>query len=102
MAPFISQELWTETLGHPENVTTAARWPTWDEDLARDEQVVLVVEVDGKVRDRISVGADATEEQCRKLALASVRAKTALDGREVANVIVRAPRLVNLVTRPAR
>ncbi|HMC36882.1 MAG TPA: leucine--tRNA ligase, partial [Actinomycetota bacterium] len=64
MAPFISQELWTETLGHPENVTTAARWPTWDEDLARDEQVVLVVEVDGKVRDRISVGADATEEQC--------------------------------------
>jgi len=57
-----------------------------------------VVQVDGKVRDRIEVGADADEETCRKLALASEKARRAIEGRELVQVIVREPRLVNLVT----
>jgi Leucyl-tRNA synthetase len=57
-----------------------------------------VVQVDGKVRDRIEVSADADGETCRELALSSEKARHALDGREIANVIVRPPRLVNLVT----
>ena len=62
------------------------------------ERVTLVVQVDGKVRDRIEVDSDAGEEACRELALSSDKARHALDGREIVKVIVRAPRLVNLVT----
>ena len=97
LAPFASEELWREVLGNPTSVHLAS-WPSFDEALARDETVTLVVQVDGKVRDRIEVAADADEETCRELALASEKARHALDGREIANVIVRPPRLVNLVT----
>jgi leucyl-tRNA synthetase len=101
MAPHICEELWQEVLGHPENVVTKTKWPTWDEDLTKEQTVTLVIQVDGKVRDRITVEADASEEDCRQAALSSARARAALDGREIADVIVRAPRLVNLVTRPS-
>jgi leucyl-tRNA synthetase len=100
MAPHIAEELWRETLGHPETVVHQ-RWPSFDPALALEEQVVMVVEVDGKVRDRITVDADAGEDRCRELALASDRVQRALDGRSPARIIVRAPRLVNIVTRQA-
>jgi leucyl-tRNA synthetase len=97
LAPFVAEELWREVLGEPESVHLAA-WPTFEAGLARREMVVLVVQVDGKVRDRIEVAADTPEERCRELALASDNALRAIDGREVRQVVVRAPRLVNLVT----
>jgi leucyl-tRNA synthetase len=97
LAPFAAEELWREVLGNGSSVHTSA-WPTFDDALARQERVTLVVQVDGKVRDRIEVDSDAGEEACRELALASDKARHALDGREIARVIVRAPRLVNLVT----
>ena len=97
LAPFASEELWREVLGNPSSVHTAV-WPTFDETLARDERVTLVIQVDGKVRDRIEVDADADAQTCRDLALASEKARRAIDGRELAKVIVREPRLVNLVT----
>jgi leucyl-tRNA synthetase len=97
LAPFAAEELWREVLGHPTSVHVVA-WPTFDEALARDERVTMVVQVDGKVRDRIEVDADASEETCRELALSSERAIRAIDGREVRQVVVRAPRLVNIVS----
>ena len=66
--------------------------------LARQERVTLVVQVDGKVRDRLEVDASADEATCRELALASENARRFLDGRRVSQVIVRPPRLVNIVT----
>jgi leucyl-tRNA synthetase len=56
------------------------------------------VQVDGKVRDRIEVAADITEDACRETAMASGNAKRAIGDREIRTVIVRAPRLVNVVT----
>jgi leucyl-tRNA synthetase len=58
-----------------------------------------VVQVDGKVRDRIDVPSEASEEDCVRLAQESEGARRALGDREVARVIARPPRLVNLVTR---
>jgi leucyl-tRNA synthetase len=98
MAPFVAEELWRETLGNESSVHMSP-WPAFDSALAAEDSVVLVVQVDGHVRDRIDVSPDASEEQCRELALASERALKAVDGHEIRRVIVRAPRLVNLVTR---
>jgi leucyl-tRNA synthetase len=99
VAPHLAEELWRETLGHAESVF-ASTWPGWDEELARLDEVTLVVQVDGKVRDRITVPTDADEDRCRELALGSSRVKAWLNGRDVERVIVRPPRLVNIVTRP--
>jgi leucyl-tRNA synthetase len=97
LAPFAAEELWREVVGNETSVHTTA-WPTFDEELAREERVTLVVQVDGKVRDRIEVDAGTDEDTCRELALGSQKVRAALDGREVAKTFVRAPRLVNLVT----
>jgi leucyl-tRNA synthetase len=98
IAPHIAEELWRESLGHSEPAALSP-WPSWDEALVREEQVVLVVQVDGKVRDRIPVSVAASEAECRELALSSERAKRAMAGREAKAVIVRPPKLANIVTR---
>jgi leucyl-tRNA synthetase len=98
MAPFVAEELWHETLGNESSVHLSS-WPAFDPALAAEDSVVLVIQVDGRVRDRIDVPADASEERCRDLALASEKALKAVDGREIRQVIARPPRLVNLVTR---
>jgi leucyl-tRNA synthetase len=97
LAPFAAEELWREDLGHPESVHVSS-WPSFDPDLAREDTVVLVVQVDGKVRDRVEIEAGASEGTCRELALASEAARRAIGDRQVARVIVRAPRLANIVT----
>ncbi len=97
IAPFLSEELWREALGNDSSVHVSS-WPSHDPKLAREERTVLVVQVDGRVRDRIEMPADASEEDCRQAALASEHARRFLEGREVARVIVRAPKLVNVVT----
>jgi leucyl-tRNA synthetase len=97
LAPFAAEELWRETLGH-EGSVHGSPWPSFDPDLARQERVVLVVQVDGKVRDRLEVDADATEDACREAAMASEKAIRTIGDREVRTVIVRPPRLVNIVT----
>jgi leucyl-tRNA synthetase len=97
LAPFVTEELWREVLGHTESVHLSA-WPSFDPDLAREERVTLVVQVDGKVRDRIQIDAALPEDDYRQAALASENARRAIDGRDIARVIVRPPRLVNVVT----
>ncbi|MDP9295817.1 MAG: leucine--tRNA ligase [Actinomycetota bacterium] len=98
MAPFIAEDLWRDALGH-DGAVHLSKWPSFDEGLAAQDRVTLVVQVDGKVRDRIEVPADASEEACRELALASDNARRAIGEREVAKVIVRPPKLVNIVTK---
>jgi leucyl-tRNA synthetase len=97
-APFGAEELWRVDLGEPSSVHLS-RWPTFDPELAAQETATLVVQVDGKVRDRLEVPADASEEVCREAALSSTKVRAWLDGGEPTRVIVRPPRLVNIVTR---
>ncbi|HEX9343360.1 MAG TPA: leucine--tRNA ligase [Actinomycetota bacterium] len=96
LAPFVTEELW-HALGHTESVHLAA-WPGYDPELVRVERLTCVVQVDGKVRDRIEVTADAGEDDLRALALASPKVKAALADRPIARVITVPPKLVNLVT----
>jgi leucyl-tRNA synthetase len=97
-APFAAEELWRVELGEPES-TWRASWPTFDPALVVEETVTLVVQVDGKVRDKLEVPADIGEADALTAARSSAGARRALDGREVIKEIVRAPKLVNLVTR---
>jgi leucyl-tRNA synthetase len=100
VAPHVAEELWRGPLAHGESVVRAG-WPSWDESLVRVEEIVMVAQVDGRVRDRIAVSVDAGEDLCRDLALASPNVQRFLAGREIDRVVVRPPKLVNVVTRPA-
>jgi leucyl-tRNA synthetase len=97
-APFAAEELWRVDLGQDDSVHAAA-WPGFDPALVVEETVTLVVQVDGKVRDKLEVPADIGEADALTAARSSAGARRALDGREVIKEIVRAPKLVNLVTR---
>jgi len=94
-APYTAEEAWSR-LGHQPTVATAG-WPRVDEALLVEETVTCVVQVAGKVRDRLEVPPGVGEDELRERALASPAVGRALDGRGVATVIVRAPRLVNVV-----
>ena len=95
MTPHIANEIW-ETKGYGDMLATES-WPTWDEELAREETVTLVVQVNGKVRDRMDVSADITPEQAEELALGSEKIQGWIDGQQVRRVISRPPNLVNIV-----
>ena len=97
MAPHISEELW-ERVGNPYSVHTQA-WPSWDPELAADEVITLVVQVNGKVRDKIEAPADITEDAAKQMALASSRGLSHTEGKAVARVIYVPGRLVNVVAR---
>src|SRR6185312_12657891 len=94
-APYTAEDMW-ERLGHEPSVANAG-WPAVEPDLLVQDTVVAIVQVKGKVRDRIAVPADIGEDELRELALASEPVQRALGGRELRTVVVRAPKLVNLV-----
>ncbi|HET9259457.1 MAG TPA: leucine--tRNA ligase [Acidimicrobiia bacterium] len=95
MTPHLAHEMWE--MGGFGEMLAIEPWPEWDEDLAREETVTLVVQVNGKVRDRFDVSADITSEQAEERALASDRIQEWIDGQEVKRVISRPPHLVNFV-----
>ncbi|HEU4760457.1 MAG TPA: leucine--tRNA ligase, partial [Dehalococcoidia bacterium] len=97
LAPHTAEELWARS-GRPYSVHRQP-WPEWDAGLARAEEVTLVVQVNGRVRDRIPVSADIDEARARELALASPQVQKHIDNREVARVIYVPGKLVNVVVR---
>ncbi len=95
MTPHLAHEMW-ERRGYGDMLAREA-WPDWDDELAREVTVTLVVQVNGKVRDRFEVPADITSAQAEEIALSSGRIKEWIDGQEVRKVISRPPNLVNVV-----
>jgi len=95
-APHLAEELW-ERSGGPYSVHQQA-WPTYDPRFLEQPTITLVIQVDGKVRDRIQAPAGLGKEQAKELALASQRVARVLDGLQVADVIYVPDRLVNVVT----
>jgi leucyl-tRNA synthetase len=94
-APYTAEEMWAR-LGHQPSVARAG-WPAVDESLLVEESVTCVVQVAGKVRDRLDVPPSIGDDELRERALASDKVAAALDGRTVRTVVVRAPKLVNVV-----
>ena len=97
-APFAAEELWRVELGSATSVHTSG-WPAFDPAAASEDTVTLVVQVDGKVRAKAEVPANLDEAGALEIARGADGVRRALDGREVVKEIVRAPKLVNFVTR---
>ena len=97
LAPHISEELWERT-GREYSVHNQ-RLPEWDPALAADEMITLVVQVNGRVRDRIEAPVDITEDAARELALESDRVKPHMEGKTIARVVYVPGKLVNFVAK---
>ena len=95
MAPHMTEELW-EMNGHPYSIHQQD-FPTWDEDLAAEDVITLVVQVNGKVRDKLEVPAGIEETEAKELALASPRVQSHVEGNTVAKTVYVPGRLVNVV-----
>ncbi|HCC21884.1 leucine--tRNA ligase [Candidatus Uhrbacteria bacterium RIFOXYC2_FULL_47_19] len=95
-APFLAEELW-RSLGNEQSIFLES-WPKWDEDRCRDEVVTLIVQVDGKMRDRLIAAADTDNERLKAMALSSDAVRRAIGERSVVKIIIVAGRLVNVVT----
>jgi leucyl-tRNA synthetase len=99
-APHAAEEMW-EGLGHEGGLLGEgrARWPAADPALARKEELEIPVQVNGKLRGRLTVGADASEEELRAAALADERVRAWTQGKEIVKTVVVPKRLVNIVVR---
>jgi len=95
--PHIAEELW-QRIGNKYSIHNQ-RWPKWDEALAKEEEITLVVQVNGKLRERINVPVSITEDEAKKLATESEKIKGYIQGKKVVNVIYVPGRLVNIVVR---
>ncbi|MFZ5849332.1 MAG: leucine--tRNA ligase [Actinomycetota bacterium] len=95
VAPYTAEEMWSR-LGHEPTVARAG-WPTVDESLLVQDTVTAVVQVQGKLRGKLEVSPDITEADLEALALAEPVIQRALEGKTVRKVIVKAPKLVNIV-----
>ena len=94
-APFITEELWS-ALGNEGSIHEQP-WPGYDETLARPEEVTLIVQVNGKVRDKIKVPAGITEDEMKTMAMDAENTRRHLEGKEIRKVIVVPGKLVNIV-----
>jgi leucyl-tRNA synthetase len=94
-APYVAEEMW-EQLGHQPSVADSG-WIDVDPALLVTEEVTCVVQIKGKVRARLQVSPEIGEDELRELALADAGVQRSLDGREIAKIIVRAPKLVSIV-----
>ncbi len=97
-SPHVAEEMW-ESLGKEGGLVKAAPWPVADPELARKEELEIPVQVNGKLRSRVTVAPDISEADLRALALADAKVQSFIDGHEVVKVIVVPQRLVNVVVK---
>jgi leucyl-tRNA synthetase len=96
-APYLAHELW-EMLGENGSLLRA-RWPKYDPELAKEEEIEIPVQVNGKLRGRVVVPADAGDELVRERALADEKVKTAIAGKQIVKVIIVPAKLINIVVK---
>ncbi|MEV8338367.1 leucine--tRNA ligase [Leucobacter sp. NPDC077196] len=98
-APYAAEDMWAK-LGFEPSVALV-EWPVADEALLVEDEVTMVVQVDGKVRDRLTLPASVSEAEAEAAARASAAVQRAIGDRQVVNVIVRVPKIVSIATKPA-
>ena len=94
-APHTAEELW-QMLGHVGGLARRA-WPSFDPEVAKADEIVVPVQINGKLRARLTVPADASEDQLRELALADPAVRAYTDGKTIRKVVVAKGPLVSVV-----
>jgi len=94
-APHLAEELWERT-GHPYSIHNQP-WPEYDEELAKEEEITLVIQVNGKLRDKVLVPASIDEVEAKELALSRERVKAYINGKKLTTIIYVPKRVVNIV-----
>jgi leucyl-tRNA synthetase len=95
--PHLAEELW-QSLGHDEVLVSSA-WPSYDEELALDEQIEIPVQLNGRLVARVMVAAGSSDDDLRSAAMADAKVRARLDGREINKLIVVPGRLVSIVLK---
>ncbi len=96
IAPHITEEI-NEQLNLSSDILVRQEWPTFDESKLVESEILVVVQVNGKLKAKLNVSADATNEELEKLALEDTDVKLNIEGKEVKKVIVVPKKLVNIV-----
>ncbi|HCV6410672.1 TPA: leucine--tRNA ligase [Staphylococcus aureus] len=97
IAPHIGEELWSK-LGHEESITYQPS-PTYDEALLVDDEVEIVVQVNGKLRAKIKIAKDTSKEEMQEIALSNDNVKASIEGKDIMKVIAVPQKLVNIVAK---
>ena len=95
--PHMAEELWVE-LGYPYSIHRQA-WPAWDKELAADEEVTLVIQVNGRLRDKLTAPVDISEDEVVKTAFAQERIQGYIAGKSIAKTIYVPGKLLNIVLK---
>ena len=98
LAPHLSEELW-EILGNKESVFTIGIWREFDKDAIVESEVVIVVQVNGKIRGKFIVATETSESELRTIALKDENVKKHIDGKSIAKEIIVKNKLVNFVVK---
>ena len=96
-APHISEELWHK-LGHDESVHRV-KWPQFNKEAAKKDEITVVIQINGKVRDKINVSADISEEKLKEKVFIQKKVKKYIEGKEIIKTIVIPKKLVNIVVK---
>ncbi len=95
MVPHFTEELW-QLLGHQEELTQRA-WPLFDTEAAKEDEITMVVQINGKVRSRLTVAAGIPEERLKEMALADERIAKFIAGKDIRKIIVVKNKLISIV-----
>ena len=96
VAPHVAEELW-EKLGHGEGSVSFEQWPTYDESKLVEDEVEIVVQLNGKVRTKLNIPKDATKEVMEEIAMNDEKVKEGIEGKTVRKVVAVPGKLVNIV-----
>jgi leucyl-tRNA synthetase len=97
IAPHIAEELW-EKLGHPSGLLLM-KWPAYREDLTHEEQVEIIIQINGRLRGKVLVEDGFSEDETVAYALKDPRVSVLIDGKEIVKTVVVPKKLVNIVLR---
>ncbi|MGM0681814.1 MAG: leucine--tRNA ligase [Thermodesulfobacteriota bacterium] len=97
MVPHLCEELW-ETIGNTSPLTEKA-WPSYDQEAAREEEITIAIQVNGKLRSQIKAKVDEKEEKLKEMAMADVKVQKFMEGKEIKKTIVVPGKLINLVVK---
>jgi leucyl-tRNA synthetase len=99
-APHTSEELYANIVGNEEGIiANEARFPDYREELAREEEIEIPVQINGKLRSRVLASPDASNEQLEQMALADAKVQQQTSGKQIVKIVVVPKRLVNIVVK---